>query len=216
MDIILNNTEVRVISALVEKEITTPEYYPLSLNALTNACNQKTNREPVVSYDESTVMEALDTLIEKDLIIVVKGRDSRVTKYDNYLADKLSLSPQEVAVICILMLRGAQTVGEIRTRTERLYDFADLAEVETTLDGLVVREDGPFVVKLPRQPGHKESRYMHLISGEVDITNLDMAKTISETNDNPRIAQLEEEVESLRQEMQELRQQFSEFKQQFE
>ncbi len=141
MEIVLSDIEIRVLGSLVEKEITTPEYYPLSLNALTNACNQKSNRDPVVDYDEDEVRDALYELKDKGLALTCEG--SRVFKYDNYFADKFALSPEEVAVMCVLMLRGPQTPGEIRSRTDRLHAFEELSEVETTLEGLASREDGP-------------------------------------------------------------------------
>jgi len=215
MDHLLNNTEIRVLGCLVEKEITTPEYYPLTLNSLTTACNQKSNRDPVVSYDETTVAEALDSLREKDLVIVERGRDSRVPKYDNYFADSYQLSKPEVAVLCELMLRGPQTVGELRTRGERLYQFAGLDEVAQTLDALAAREDHPLVVKLPRQIGQKEPRYAHLLAGE-DGISASAAEANGSAVDPERIEILEEEVRSLRAELADIRQLFNDFRKQFE
>lgn len=216
MNPLLNDTEIRVLGSLVEKEITTPEYYPMSLNALVNACNQKSNREPVVSYDENTVTEALDSLREKELIIVVRNRDSRVVKYDNYFADGYLLSPQEVAVMNVLMLRGPQTLGEIRNRADRMYDFASLEEVEAVLDGLVAREEQPLVVKLPRQTGHKECRYAHLLAGEEAVNNLTISEPAGGTIESERIDMLEQTIESLRRELDELKKQFNDFRNQFE
>lgn len=213
---LLNETEIRVLGSLIEKEITTPEYYPMSLNALVNACNQKSNREPVVSYDEAVVTEALDSLREKELVIVVRNRDSRVVKYDNYFADGYSLSPQEVAVMDVLMLRGPQTVGEIRNRADRMYDFSSLEEVEAILEGLSAREDQPLVLKLPRQTGHKECRYAHLLAGEEAVNNLTNSEPAGGAIESERIDALEQTVELLRQELDELRQQFSDFRNQFE
>jgi uncharacterized protein YceH (UPF0502 family) len=213
----LNETEVRVIGALVEKQLTTPEYYPLTLNALMHACNQISNRDPVVTYDEKTVAQALESLREKNLAYVFYGSDSRVPKYKHVMTEIFKLSPPELALICVLLLRGAQTVGELRGRTGRMYEFADLAEVEATLDGLSTREDEPLVVKLPRQPGRKDSRYMHLLAGEVAIEEqapapraLRTERAVAEVRaENDRLARLEAEITELRRE-------FEEFKKQFE
>jgi len=207
METVLSDIEIRVLGSLVEKEITTPEYYPLSLNALTTACNQKSNREPVVEYDEDEVRDAIFTLKDKGLAITCEG--SRVFKYDNYFADKFSLSPDEVAVMCVLMLRGPQTPGEIRSRTDRLYAFEELSEVENTLEGLASREDGPFVVKLPRQPGRKEQRWAQLLGGEV---------AIDETTEQPAESgeSLRDRVDRLEADLAALRAEFSEFRKQFE
>lgn len=212
----LTDTEVRVLGSLVEKEITTPEYYPLSLNSLVTACNQKSNREPVVSYDETTVTAALDSLRDKGLAIVVKNRDSRVLKYDNYFSDFYSLSPQENAVMNVLMLRGPQTVGEVRVRSERLHDFSSLEEVEGVLEELAERQDGPFVVKLSRLAGQKESRWAHLLAGEVSAAETPATTPDVGAIDGERIAQLEHQVELLGAELDELRQQFADFRNQFE
>lgn len=206
MDYILSEPEIRVLGSLVEKEITTPEYYPLSLNALTNACNQKSNREPVVDYDEDEVRDALYELKDKGLAITCEG--SRVFKYDNYFADKLDLSGAEVAAMCVLMLRGPQTPGEIRNRTDRLHPFTELSEVESTLDGLASREE-PLVVKLPRQPGRKENRYAHLLGGEVTVEPSD--EQPSESGES-----LREKVDRLEADLAALRQEFAEFRKQFE
>ena len=149
MNVLLEETEVRVVGALVEKQVTTPEYYPLTLNALVSACNQISNRDPVVNYDEQTVARALESLRAKNLVYVFYGSDSRVPKYKHMMASVYELSPAELAAMCVLMLRGPQTVGEVRGRTGRLYSFADLAEVESTLEGLAQREE-PLVLKLPR------------------------------------------------------------------
>ena len=213
MTMILSEPELRVLGSLVEKETTTPEYYPLSLNSLMNACNQKTNREPVVSYDECKVAQAVNDLRDKGLVIVVSARDSRVPKYDNYFSDTYSLSPAESAALCVLMLRGPQTPGEIRGRAERLHEFGELSEVDAVLEGLASREAGALVVKLPRQPGRKEYRYAHLLGGDLDIEALD-AGSASESgtggcSEKARIERLEAELTALRQE-------FAEFKKQFE
>ena len=190
-----------MLGSLVEKEITTPEYYPLSLNALTTACNQKSNRDPVVSYDEAAVVDAIDSLKDKDLIILERGR---VVKYDNYFADKFNLKAPETAIMCELMLRGAQTLGELRTRAERMHPFANLEEVEAILDGLAAREEDALVVKLPRQPGQKEGRYMHLLASDIETPSTGMA----DGNLEDRVAHLEQELAAIRQEFADFRKQF--------
>ncbi|PYS16927.1 MAG: DUF480 domain-containing protein [Acidobacteria bacterium] len=186
VDHLLNDTEVRVLGALIEKEITTPDYYPLSLNALMTACNQSSNRHPVVHFDEDMVARAADSLREKKLIHLVDRSESRVSKYRHVLYEAMNLSRPAIAVMCVLMLRGPQTVGEIRTRSNRLYDFSSLEEVETTLTSLMSAAP-PLVVRMPRQTGLKEVRYAHLLSGEVRL---------AESEPEPdRIAKLEKEVE---------------------
>jgi uncharacterized protein YceH (UPF0502 family) len=223
VDALLNGTEVRVLGALVEKQVTTPEYYPLTLNALVNACNQISNRDPVVSFDERAVAHALETLREKNLAYVFYGSDSRVPKYKHVCVENLHLNPPELAVMCVLMLRGPQTVGEIRGRTGRLYNFKDLAEVEATLEGLASRDEQPLVMKLPRQPGRKDSRYAHLLAGEPPAEESPAraeprpeAATLEVRAENERVARLESEVEALRGEVASLRSQFDDFKKQFE
>lgn len=213
----LTEIEARVVGALVEKQLTTPEYYPLTINALVQACNQKTNREPVVAYDEATVQKSVDDLRDKNLVYVFYGSTSRVPKYKHILPDALELEPSETAVLCVLMLRGAQTLGELRERTGRLYEFSGLGEVSETLDNLMQREE-PFVVKLERQPGQKEVRYAHLLSGEVVQTaNVAAETSVSKRQaDNERIETLEREVENLKTETTELRQMIEDFKKQFE
>ncbi len=212
----LSETQVRVIGALIEKELTTPEYYPLTLNALVAACNQKTNREPVVAYDEQTVQKTLDDLREKNLAYVFYGSTSRVPKYKHILDKVYELESSEVAVICVLMLRGAQTLGELRERTGRLYEFSGLGEVNETLDNLA-RRDEPLIVKLERQAGQKEVRYAHLLAGEV-VNYSPPEKSFSRNSsaDNERIEKLEREVETLRSEFDSFRQSVEEFKKQFE
>jgi uncharacterized protein YceH (UPF0502 family) len=222
-ELILSPEEVRVVGALIEKQVTTPEYYPLTLNALRQACNQLSNREPVVSFDEKTVAWALESLRERKLVRVVTTADGRVPKYRHVLDEVLGLKSPEMAVMCVLMLRGAQTVGEIRTRTERLYPFSALSFVETTLEDLMTR-DVPLVVKLPRQSGQKESRYAHLLGGEVEVpaetesatSPRVEAATLEVRGERERIARLEEELRAVRAELAELREQFGEFKKQFE
>src|ERR1700683_54398 len=166
MGIQLDDVEVRVLGALMEKEVATPEYYPLSLNALVNACNQKSNREPVVAYDEDTVETALDGLRAKGLAVRISGQDMRVPKHAHRLSEVINLGRREAAVLCVLMLRGPQTTGELRGRTERLYQFDDLEAVDACLARLMEWEPEPLVARLPRQVGYKEVRYAHLLSGE--------------------------------------------------
>lgn len=227
MDATLNPVEIRVLGALIEKQLSTPEYYPLSLNALINACNQLSNREPVVSYDEETALKALDALRKKGLVRAISGPDMRVPKYAHSVEDFFNLAIQEIAVLCVLMLRGAQTIGEIRGRSGRLYEFADLSEVELTIQGLVDRSPQALVIKLARQPGTKESRYSHLLGGMVEVEqkinekvnekifDTHQAEKIS-SNENERISKLEKEVEELKEQLLKISQEFSEFKKQFE
>ena len=195
----LNDIEVRVLGALIEKEITTPDYYPLSLNALVAACNQSSNRNPVVHFDEDTVARATESLREKKVVHQVDRSESRVSKYRHVLYEAMNLGRPAVAVLAVLMLRGAQTVGEIRTRSNRLYDFTSLDEVDLTLNALMSREP-PLVVRLPRQTGQKEVRYAHLLSGEVTITEPEP--------ELDRIGKLEKEVEDLKKQFEEFRKQF--------
>lgn len=168
----LTATEARVIGCLLEKQVTTPEQYPLSVNGVVTACNQKTNREPVVNLSESDVQEQLDNLVKRHFLRTVSGFGNRVTKYEQRFCNSefgnLKLSAAEVAIITTLLLRGAQTPGELRSRASRMYEFSDMAEVESTLENLANREDGPYVIRLAREPGKRESRYMHLFCGEVD------------------------------------------------
>ncbi|MBJ9830384.1 YceH family protein [Citrobacter freundii] len=168
----LTATEARVIGCLLEKQVTTPEQYPLSVNGVVTACNQKTNREPVMDLSESDVQEQLDNLVKRHFLRTVSGFGNRVTKYEQRFCNSefgnLKLSAAEVAIITTLLLRGAQTPGELRSRASRMYEFSDMAEVESTLENLANREDGPYVIRLSREPGKRESRYMHLFCGEVD------------------------------------------------
>ena len=217
----LNAAEVRVLGSLIEKQITTPDYYPLTLNALTNACNQLTNREPVVAFDETTVVRALDGLREKRLASVFSGQESRVAKYKHSLTDALLLTPAEVALLCVLMLRGPQTIGELRTRSERLFAFDTLPEVEETLNALAARQPTALVTKLPRQPGTKESRYAQLLSGPFELSAAEKplpmeAATIAVRAENERAARLEQEIADLRRELVDLKEQFASFRKQFE
>ena len=220
MDQILTSAEVRVLGSLIEKEITTPEYYPLTLNALTNACNQISNRDPVVSYDEKTVARALEGLREKKLAWMVTGV-GRVPKYEHRFSEALQLAEQETAVLCVLMLRGPQTVGEIRGRTGRLYEFKELEEVELTMQALMAAQT-PLVLRLPRQPGTKESRYAHLLAGEIQIEEREATNprlepaTLEVRQENERLARLESELAQVRSELEQVKTQFLEFKKQFE
>jgi uncharacterized protein YceH (UPF0502 family) len=215
----LSTAEVRVLGALVEKSIATPDYYPLSLNALTNACNQLTNREPVMSLEESDVTRAMDRLREQRLATRYHGAESRIARYKHTLTDAMLLTPAEVALLCVLMLRGPQTVGELRTRTERLFKFDTLPEVEEALNALAIRTPDSLVAKLPRQPGTKESRYTHLLSGPVESAALENSarpKDGTAPAADDRAAQLETEIAALRREVAELKEQFAQFKRQFE
>lgn len=207
MDLILNDEEVRVLGALIEKEITTPDYYPLSLNALVAACNQSSNRYPIVHYDEQTVTQALDTLREKKLIHLVDRSESRVMKYRHVLYESLNFTRPVIAIICVLLLRGQQTLGEIRTRTSRLYDFASLEQLETVLNSLLTGA-APLVVCLPRQPGQKEARYAHLLSGEVQPAEPEVRAEAGAETQLDRIVRLEKDVEDLKRQFQEFRRQF--------
>ena len=213
---ILTEIETRVLGSLIEKDITTPDYYPLSLNALVNACNQKNNRDPVMTLDEAAVREALDSLQNKRLAGPASGADSRVTKFEHRLQEVFNFDRREIAIIGVLLLRGAQTPGELRGRTERMYRFEALDDVVSTLDRLAQREP-PLVRMLARQPGTKESRYMHLLSGEPPehmVARPSTAPVVSSGND--RVAKLEEEVSRLRTELTEVQQQLAEFRKQFE
>jgi len=200
----LTATEVRVIGCLLEKQVTTPEQYPLSVNGVVTACNQKTNREPVMNLSESDVQEQLDNLVKRHFLRTVSGFGNRVTKYEQRFCNSefgnLKLSAAEVAIITTLLLRGAQTPGELRSRASRMYEFSDMAEVESTLENLANREDGPYVIRLAREPGKRESRYMHLFCGEVD-------EAIAAA-DEPPVASgdLQARVEALETEVAELKQ----------
>ncbi len=215
MDGKLTETEARIVGALIEKQLTTPEYYPLTLNALIAACNQKTNREPVVSYTEQTVSRTLDDLRDKNLAYVFYGSTSRVPKYKHMLPQVFELEPSETAVMCVLMLRGAQTLGELHQRTHRLYEFSSLGEINETLDGLI-RRDEPLVVKLERQPGQKEARFAHLLSGEVASYQPPERNISLNSAGNERIENLGRELENLRNELNSFKQEFEGFKKQFD
>jgi uncharacterized protein YceH (UPF0502 family) len=224
VSIFLNSVEARVLGALVEKNITTPDYYPLSLNALVNACNQKNNRDPVMMLDEAAVREALDGLHNTNLAGPASGADSRVTKYEHRLQEMFNFTRGETAILCVLLLRGPQTPGELRARTERMHHFEDLPEVQSSLQRLMQR-DPPLARVLPRQPGTKESRYMHLFSGDMKdpaMADASVAQAPSPaypvTNaaipsaDRDRITHLEDEVATLRKEVTDLKQQLERFR----
>ena len=205
MTILLNAVEARVLGALVEKETTTPEYYPLSLNALVNACNQKNNREPVMNLDEDAVRLALRGLEDDGLAGPRRGGDSRVTKYEHHLQEVFNFTRGETAVMCVLLLRGAQTPGELRGRTERMHRFEEIDDVLGTLQKLMQREPS-LASALPRQPGTKETRYAHLLSGEVEASeSVPAVNSAVAADGDERVAQLEADVAGLRQEVAELR-----------
>jgi len=220
MENILNEVEVRVLGCLIEKEMTTPEYYPLSLNALTNACNQKSNRDPVMALAEEDVVRALNRLRFNQLT-VVSGESSRVAKYRHLLAENRGLVPAELAVMCELLVRGPQTVGELRTRAERMHSFPDLESVEEVLRELMEREQ-PLITRMTRQPGRKESRYAQLFAGKPVEHAAEEGGAPPEPArqrvmaENERIVKLEEEMATLREEVAGLRQVVEEFKKQFE
>jgi uncharacterized protein YceH (UPF0502 family) len=206
---VLTEIEARVLGSLIEKQVTTPEYYPLTLNALTLACNQKNNRHPVTAYTENQVSDALESLREKNLAYVFYGSTSRVPKYKHVMPEVMHLNAAETALMCVLMLRGTQTLGELRGNASRLHEFSTLEEVEQTLNGLISREDEALVVRLPRQPGQKEGRFAHLLSGEVDF-EAPAAPSV------PRRVGLEQRVDTLAAEVDKLKEQFEQFKKQFE
>lgn len=210
MPTILTDIETRVLGSLIEKQITTPEYYPLTLNALTLACNQKNNRNPVTSYSEHQVSDALESLREKNLTYVFYGSTSRVPKYKHVMPEVMHLTRPEVALMCVLMLRGPQTPGELRGNASRLHDFSSLEEIEETLNGLITHDSEPFVVRLPRQPGQKEVRFAHLLSGEIDVEALPAEPA------PVRRSTLEQRVDALTAEVENLKAQFEQFKKQFE
>jgi uncharacterized protein len=214
MDLLLDPQEVRVLGALLEKEITTPEYYPLSLNALLNACNQKSNRDPVVHFDEETVERTLRRLRDQGLLLSITGAGSRVPKYGHRISEKLNLGRRELAIVCELLLRGPQTLGELRTRAERMHPFDDLAQVES-----VVQRLPELITQLPRRPGEKEARYAHLLSGSPSPPQSGVAERDIESSPPTRvdrIGALEAEVAQLRLELEDLKRQLAGFQKQFE
>ncbi|MCB1024725.1 MAG: YceH family protein [Acidobacteria bacterium] len=214
MFIELNEIEARIIGCLIEKENATPDYYPLTLNALTNACNQKSNRFPVVDYDEDSVEQALESLQKRDIVYLFFGSGSRTKKYKHLLPKLLELDQAETAVICVLLLRGAQTLGELNQRTSRIYHFSGLDEVHQTVDALIKREE-PLIIELPKQPGQKEARVMHLLSGEIDVENFVVDLPVSRSS-NSQTESLKQELSELRAEFDTFKEEFAEFKKQFE
>ncbi len=218
MELSLTENEVRVLGSLIEKDITTPEYYPLSLNALVNACNQKSNRDPVMQLDENVVRDAVSGLQERRMAGLAGGADSRVPKYEHRLQEVFNFTRPEIAVLCVLLLRGPQTPGELRGRTERMHRFEALDDVQSALQKLM-QPDPPLVKVLPRQPGTKESRCMHLFAG--DVTEAESAHAATATVDRnfgetERVARLEEDVAALRREVGELKDHLERFRRQFE
>src|SRR6478752_1611001 len=211
----LTEVEARVLGSLVEKQLTTPEYYPLTMNALTAACNQKSNRDPVVSYDETTIMTAIDSLRDKNLVYLYYGSSSRAVKYKHMMPSVFELDDAGVALVAVLLLRGPQTIGELRERTGRLHEFAGLGEVQEALDNLT-RRDEPLILKLERQAGQKEARYAHLLCGPIDQSATAPIRETSSSGKEDKIAKLESEMENLRGEFASLRETFEEFRKQFE
>ncbi|PLX98564.1 MAG: DUF480 domain-containing protein [Desulfuromonas sp.] len=212
METDLTATEIRVLGCLIEKEMTTPEYYPLSLNGLTNACNQKSNRDPVLELDETDVVKALDKLRFRGMALHASGEGSRVPKYGHNLEAKLYLEPEQLAILCELFVRGPQTLGELRSRCERMRPFADLHAVEAVLDELM-ELDTPLVTRLPRQPGRKEQRYAHLFAGvpepaETEAAAPPEAARLKVAEEDERIRRLEEEVAAMKAEFEAFRKQF--------
>jgi len=218
MELTLSANEVRVLGCLVEKEITTPEYYPLSLNALMNACNQKSNRDPIMGLDEDAVRKALRSLTDQYVVRSASG-DSRVAKFEHRLNELYNFHRHEIAVLCVLMLRGPQTPGELRTRSERMYAFEDLEAVHSALN-LLMRREPPLVKVLPRQAGTKEARFMHLLSGDVEqegaTESVEADRGALSPQDRERIELLEAEVSELQRELETLRDQFAAFQKQFQ
>ncbi|NIF20515.1 DUF480 domain-containing protein [Candidatus Pantoea multigeneris] len=202
MKMALSAQALRVIGCLLEKQVTTPEQYPLSLNAVTTACNQKSNREPVMNLSDSETQDQLDALVKKHLVTANNGFGQRVAKYEqrfcNSAFGNLQLNSAEVAILTLLFLRGAQTPGELRSRSGRLHDFSDVTEVEQALEGLITRDDGPMLVRLAREPGKRESRYMHLFGGEVEETPVAAAE---ESDLSARVTALEQQVAALQQQL---------------
>lgn len=217
-NVLLTDNEARVLGCLVEKEITTPDYYPLSLNALINACNQKSNRDPVMTLNEDAVRQAVQSLNEKGLAGTASSAgDSRVPKYEHRMQEAFNFTRRETAIMCVLMLRGPQTPGELRGRSERMHPFEDLTDVQSTLQKLMTREE-PLVKVLPRQPGTKEARYAHLLCGQKAEWDAPppVEQRVEAAADNERLARLEEEVAALRREMSDLREEVASFRKQFE
>jgi len=218
VETLLSSVEARVLGSLMEKDVTTPDYYPLSLNALLNACNQKSSRDPVMNLDEGAVREALNTLRDKGLAGAASGTDSRVAKYEHRVQEKFNFTRGETAIVCVLLLRGAQTPGELRGRTERIHRFEELLDVNSTLQRLIDREP-PLVKMLSRQPGTKEARYMHLFCGDIEVPEAAPVANLigaSASIESERISRLEDQVRSLRDDIAEVKQQLADFRKQFE
>ncbi len=217
----LTDVEARVLGCLIEKKITTPDYYPLTLNALNNACNQKSNRDPVVQYDEKTVVRALDTLRDKKMALMITSTSSRVPKYEEQFCENYRINDAQSAILCELLLRGPQTFGELRGRASRMHRFETLEEVQDVLDELAGHEAGTLVMQLPRQAGRKEPRWTQLLTGEPEILEEEMEPQLESVrlavqNEDERIAKLENEIALLKQEFSALEEQFKEFRNQFE
>jgi uncharacterized protein len=218
VNIVLNEMEARVLGALLEKEITTPDYYPLSLNSLVNACNQKSNRDPVMNVDEDSVRDALRTLQDNSLARSVSAVDSRVTKYEHRLQEAFNFDRREAALFCELLLRGPQTTGELRMRAERMHPFDDLSEAQSALQRLMNREP-PLVKVLARQPGTKESRYIHLLSGDVKRVSSTDGREVPAALEGEKMdgfSRMSSEMAELRRDVADLKKQFAAFRKQFE
>ena len=211
----LEPVEVRVIGSLIEKELSTPDHYPLSLNALTSACNQSSNRDPVMALEESTVSQAIDTLRRQGLVRSIQAIGSRVPKYQHLLAEVAELTRAELAVLCVLALRGPQTQAEVRTRASRLMPGDDSTGLDGALEALITREPRPVVVRLARRPGQKEPRYAHLLAGDVAESD-DVAAIQPPAASTDRMSVLEERIDELRNEVSDLRAQLASFRKQFE
>jgi uncharacterized protein YceH (UPF0502 family) len=219
MNLELTPVECRVLGCMMEKSITTPETYPLSLNSLLNACNQKSNRHPVMDLDDTNVLDALDELRSQHLCFRVDVTGSRVPKFKYTVPQNWEFTGKHLAIICELLIRGPQTPGELRSHGDRMYSFLDLNEIEATLDFLTIQEEGPFVQKLPIQPGKKEARYTQLLGGEVDLEELNESQPIivqAGPSRNERVDELEQEVSQLKTDVEELKSAFAQFKEQFE
>ena len=212
----LTDVDVRILGSLIEKEITTPDYYPLTLNALVTACNQVSNRDPVVAYDESTVMEAIERLRKKNLVHQIKRSDSRVVKFRHVMAEEMNFDSRQLAVMCVLMLRGPQTAGEVRTRANRLHEFASLEDAEAAIESLMGRQPVPPVVRLARLPGQKEVRYAHTLSGEAVTDSTPDLQAPYEDSMTARVEALERDLTLLRGELTTLRGQVESLVKQFE
>ncbi len=221
MEQVLNDVEIRVLGSLIEKELTTPEYYPLTLNALISACNQKSSRKPVMSLSQDDVLGAIRSLRGRHLAWEHHEAGARVPKYSHNIAALAPFQPPQIALLCVLLLRGPHTPGEIRSHTSRMHTFGDLDEVQKTLEGINEHPDGPFVTELPRIPGRKETRYAHLLGGEPDIDQADLAETASQPaaptgTAADRIETLEGRVAELESRLAQLQEAFSRFRQQFD